>query len=193
MKTKKHSSRQRATMAVRQQCSKGRSQLCRLHSIWFIPRSLAAHSALCPVRLLLYVLLCCCEMWAGCWLWDVCAGCVACGACIQKIKKLKRVPYRYEGFIGAGDRGKKPDREKPSRFVGFGLFFQPKNRKIKVGFRLVGKTDKKTTERNEFWFSVHNTGSASSHRHPTARRNCRGDNIRQLPLYQVVESKKIAR
>ena len=134
VKTKNHYyyCRQRATVAARQQCSKRRNQHCRLHSTRCIPCNLAAHSALCHVRqllpaatavllcaALLQVLLCCCEMWTACWLWVVCWMCRV-WRTYPNIKK--GFPYKYEGSIGVGDRGKNR--------VGFPVSVYFSNRKI---------------------------------------------------------------
>ena len=58
-------------------------------------------------------------------------------------KIIEGFPYRYEGFIGVGDRGE--NTEKTTNISRFS----------------VGKTDKKPTEKIEFRFSVHNTGDTS--------------------------------
>ena len=81
VKTKKQYCRQSSTVAVRQLAGQQRKKpaLPSAFDMIYVPRSLAVHSALNPVRqllsaatavllcaVLLYVLLCCCEMWAVC-------------------------------------------------------------------------------------------------------------------------------
>ena len=91
MSTNKHCCRQRATAV--QQFSWRRSQRCRLHPTSFIPRSLAAHCALCldvtaAARCHCCFCVPCC--FAALLLWDV--GCVL---AMGGVLAVSRVAYLY--------------------------------------------------------------------------------------------------
>ena len=93
-------------------------------------------------------------------------GCVLAMGCVlavsrvahvsKKTKNIKGFPYRYEGFIGVGDRVKKRPRKIESVFR-FRFIF-PTEKPTNSGRFSVGKADEKPTEQNDFRFSVHNTG-----------------------------------
>ena len=61
-------------------------------------------------------------------------------------KKNKGFPYRYEGFLGVGDRGENRRKKTESVFRSR-FFFLPKNQQIKVGFRLENPIKKPTEKK----------------------------------------------